>query len=200
MNNQFFKLSFLLFLSYILTNCNSEKPTEINTDNSKESIRLEDERKKLEDEKLALDAEKKAIDEAKANQKKAYVKPDYEYLLGKWNGTLRDKKLTVVIESIDGSSVAGYNTAGKNNRPLIGRIYEDDRMGDGECSGDQSCYKLVLSEPGDDKWDGVFTLYLANCPNHDDEGNIIRGSYSSGNGKWKSNSGKLSGEISLSKN
>ena len=125
---------------------------------------------------------------------------DYKYLLGKWYGILRDKELTIVIESIDGSSVIGYNIAGKNNRPLIGTIYEDDRMGDGECGGEERCYKLVLSEPGDDKWDGVFTLYLSNCPNHDDEGNIIDGSYSSGNGSWKANSGKLSGEISLVKN
>lgn len=200
MKNQFFKLIFLFLFSYTLTNCNSGKPTDINTKNIEESKRLEDERKRIEIEKLALDAEKKAMDEAKEKKKKAYVKPAYKYLLGKWNGTLRDKKITVIIESIDGNSVTGYNIVGKNNRPLIGRIYEDDRMGDGECYGDVSCYKLVLSEPGDDKWDGVFTLYLANCPHHDDEGNITRGSYSSGHGKWKSNSGKLSGEIDLVKN
>ena len=70
MKKQLFKLSFLLFLSNTLTNCNSEKPTEINTENIEESKRLEDERKHLEEEKLALDAEKKAIDEAKVNQKK----------------------------------------------------------------------------------------------------------------------------------
>ena len=87
-------------------------------------------------------------------------KAEYKYLLGKWKGTLRDKSLTIVIENIDGNIVTGYNMVGSNKRPLNGRMYQNDLEGDGECLGHGDIYKLVLSEPGDNKWDGVFKIYL----------------------------------------
>lgn len=40
------------------------------------------------------------------------TKAEYQFILGKWNGTLRDKKLTIVIESIKGNEVIGYNIIG----------------------------------------------------------------------------------------
>ena len=127
------------------------------------------------------------------------LQSDKNYLLGEWKGTLRNKNLVLVIESIKGNNVIGYNIVGNNKRSLKGKIFEHDSGG--ECKGDGMSFRLVLSEPGDDKWDGVFKLVLQSCPNHDANGEIIEGGsiFYSGVGVWKSNNGKLSGDISLSK-
>jgi hypothetical protein len=135
----------------------------------------------------------------KKEEKHQKTKAEYQYILGKWNGTLRDKKLTIVIESISGNNVVGYNIAGKNKRPLSGKIYADDRNGDGECMGNMSAYKLLLKEPGDDKWDGTYTLYFGDCPEFDQETDkIISHSYSV-YGSWRAFTGKLSGNVYLTK-
>ena len=132
-------------------------------------------------------------------EKPMKTKSEYQFVLGKWTGTLRDKKLTIVIESIQGNDVTGFNIAGKNKRPLQGKIMEDDRDGGGECGGNQMAYKVVLNEPGDDKWDGTFTLYFADCPEYDDQmENIVSHSYSV-YGSWRAFSGKLSGDVMMSK-
>ena len=147
---------------------------------------------------------KVAEPDAKVEQETTIEKPkktksEHQFILGKWIGTLRDKKLTIVIESIQGNEVTGYNIAGKNRRPLEGKIMEDDRDGDGECGGNLMAYKVVLNEPGDDKWDGAFTLYFGDCPEYDDQmENIVSHSYSV-YGSWRAFSGKLSGEVMLSK-
>ena len=127
------------------------------------------------------------------------LQSDKNYLLGEWKGTLRNKNLVLVIESIKGNNVIGYNIVGNNKRSLKGKIFEHDSGG--ECKGDGMSFRLVLSEPGDDKWDGMFKLVFQSCPDHDTNGEIIEGGsiFYSGVGVWKSNNGKLSGDISLSK-
>ena len=122
------------------------------------------------------------------------VNPRYKYLLGSWKGNLRDKKLTVVIENIQGNIATGYNIAGSNRRPVSGTIMEDDRKFEGECA----TYKLILKEPGDDKWDGFFTIYFYNCPEWDENHENVTSSYHA-DGEWKAFSGKLSGDVYLSK-
>lgn len=136
------------------------------------------------------------------NQKKEMplkTKAEYQFILGKWNGTIRDKKLTIFIESIQGNNVVGYNIVGKNKRPLSGKISDDDREGDGECSGNLSVYKLVLNEPGDNKWDGKYTLYFGDCPEFDEQLDKILSHRYSVYGSWKAFSGKLSGDVYLTK-
>ena len=133
----------------------------------------------------------------KKENKKGETNEQHRYIIGKWVGHLRDKKITIVIESIKGDIVSGYNIVGKNNRPLSGKIIEDVRDNGGECLNGMS-FKTILKEPGDDKWDGFFTIYFADCPTIDELDNILSHSYS-GHGEWKSFSGKLSGEVSLSK-
>ncbi len=127
------------------------------------------------------------------------VNPRYKYLLGSWKGNLRDKRLTVVIENIQGNVATGYNIAGSNRRPISGTIMEDDRDGGGECGGNQRAYKLILKEPGDDKWDGFFTVYFTDCPEMDDNQDKVIGHSYNAYGEWKAFSGKLSGDIYLSK-
>ena len=127
------------------------------------------------------------------------VNPKYSYILGSWKGSLRDKKLTVVIENIQGNIATGYNIAGSNRRPVSGTIMEDDRQGDGECGGNQRAYKIILREPGDDKWDGFFTIYFTDCPEMDENQDRVIGHSYNAYGEWKAFSGKLSGDVYLSK-
>lgn len=170
-----------------------------------EKEKLELERQKLELEKSKL-KEGNGIDntsqstgdlESKENQTpQSNVKSQYRYILGKWTGKLRNKKLTIVIENIDGNTVTGYNIAGSNRRPLKGRIYPDDQDRGGPYL--LHVEKLILSEPGDDKFDGVFTLYFEEYEDVDENENVIGKSYIV-NGSWEANNGKLSGEVSLTK-
>jgi hypothetical protein len=188
----------VLFSSILLlVACGSGEGTG-NSSLEKEKLELEKKRLELEEAKFKADQEKKgnSKDESTEDNKKASkIKSEYKFLLGKWNGSLRNKTLTIVIEDIDGNTVSGYNIAGTNKRPLTGRIYPDDQDRGGP-EPPLSVYKLVLSEPGDDKWDGVFTLYLEKYEeeNLDGGGNNYLGS-----GSWKSNNGKLSGDIELRK-
>jgi hypothetical protein len=188
----------VLFSSILLlVACGSGEGTG-NSSLEKEKLELEKKRLELEEAKFKADQEKKgnSKDESTEDNKKASkIKSEYKFLLGKWNGSLRNKTLTIVIEDIDGNLVSGYNIAGTNKRPLTGRIYPDDQDRGGP-EPPLSVYKLVLSEPGDDKWDGVFTLYLEKY----EEENLDGGGYNYlGSGSWKSNNGKLSGDIELRK-
>ena len=194
----FYQLFFFLFISIVFSSC-ADSNNASNNEWEKEKLELEKKKLELEEAKLkggqnnsSNQAETKGVDETKNTNS---VKSEYRYLLGKWNGKLRDKNLSIVIENIDGKTVTGYNVAGSNKRALKGLIYPDDRNRGGECL-DCIVYKLVLSEPGDDKWDGVFTVYFEKY----EEVNIDGGGFTySGSGKWKSNNGKLSGDIELSK-
>lgn len=187
-------LFYFFIVSFVFSSCG-------NSNNELEKEKLELEKKKLELEEAKLkdgqnnssnQSESKGVEDAKNTNS---VKSEYRYLLGKWKGKLRDKNLSIIIENIDGKTVTGYNVAGSNKRALKGLIYPDDRNRGGECL-DCIVYKLVLSEPGDDKWDGVFTVYFEKY----EEVNVDGGGFTySGSGKWKSNNGKLSGDIELSK-
>jgi hypothetical protein len=188
----------VLFSSILLlVACGSGEGTG-NSSLEKEKLELEKKKLELEEAKFKADQEKKenSKDESTEDNKEASkIKSEYKFLLGKWNGSLRNKTLTIVIEDIDGNTVSGYNIAGTNKRPLTGRIYPDDQDRGGP-EPPLSVYKLVLSEPGDDKWDGVFTLYLEKY----EEENLDGGGYNYlGSGSWKSNNGKLSGDIELRK-
>jgi hypothetical protein len=200
-----FKLSFLSLTVLLFSSCENSENTS-NTDLEKEKLALEKEKLELEKSKLKQSEDSLAN---KQNETPAEtgvinsgnsksVKAEYKYLLGTWTGKLRDKKLSIVLENIENNIVSGYNIAGSNKRAVKGMIYPDDRKGDGECLYDGNSFKLVLSEPGDDKWDGVFTIYLNTCQSVDDNENVTGWNYS-GQGKWKSNNGKMSGDIVLSK-
>jgi hypothetical protein len=127
------------------------------------------------------------------------INANYSFILGNWKGTLRNKKFALEIESIDGSEIKGYNIVDANRRPVSGTITPDDRGITGECGGNQTTYKVILREPGDDKWDGFFTLYFSDCGEMNPEtGEMLEHSYSS-NGNWEAYSGKLNGDVHLSK-
>jgi hypothetical protein len=181
----------VLLLSVLITSCggeNKEPNDKPSTEEDTTAVSSED-----------IDNIEKTQEAEPKEEKTQKTKAEYQYILGKWNGTLRDKKLTIVIESIQGNDVVGYNIAGKNKRPLTGKISADDRNGDGECMGNMIVYKLLLNEPGDDKWDGTYTLYFGDCPEYDEETDKILSHGYSVYGSWRAFSGKLSGDVYLTK-
>jgi hypothetical protein len=119
-------------------------------------------------------------------------------LVGTWEGTMSNKKLQIVIQENVDDKVKGYNILGKNKRPVKGTVKYIDRGG--ECLRGIYC-TVILKEPGDDKWDGVFTLDFSFCPELDDNGEIIKSEANTPYciGKWKANNGKLSGDFRLVK-
>jgi hypothetical protein len=121
------------------------------------------------------------------------------HLIGLWNGKLRDKDLMLFIEKIEGNEVFGYNIVGGNKRPLKGSISEIIENDISKCSDRGHSVKMKLQEPGDDKWDGVFDLTLTVCAAIDPSSGKLFSKTFSGIGNWKSNNGKLDGNIELSK-
>ena len=118
-----------------------------------------------------------------------------DVILGSWTGEMGGKTLTIVVEKVTGTELIGYNILGTNKRPIKG-TYKD-----GEWA--QSCSKAfdaILNEPGDDKWDGVFTIkfvgYEDTNDNNECQGNL-KGQEASG--EWKSNNGKMKKEFNLTK-
>ena len=119
-------------------------------------------------------------------------------MLGTWNGDMGEKKLTIVIEKADGNKISGYNTLGKNKRPLKGTFIRG--AWDVTCS---IAFDATLKEPGDDKWDGVFTIKFVgdNTQAETDDGPVCKGDYKGveGVGQWKSNNGKMTKDFTLTK-
>jgi len=120
-------------------------------------------------------------------------------MLGTWKGKMSGKDLTVVIEKTDGNEIFGYNTLGDTRRDLTGTFVKGD--------WDQSCsaaFEATLNEPGDDEWDGVFTIkfigYFEEVETAD--GDLDCGENMSGfeaSGTWKPNNGKASKDFTLTK-
>ena len=129
----------------------------------------------------------------------AILTKDEGHLIGLWNGKLRNKDLVLFIEKIEGNEVFGYNIVGGNKRPLQGSIIEIIENDITKCSDRGHSLKMLLKEPGDDKWDGVFDLTLSVCAAIDPNSGKIFSKMLNGSGHWNSNNGKLDGNIELVK-
>lgn len=70
-------------------------------------------------------------------------------LLGSYVGPFGDNKITLLITRIAGDTIDGRSVVGGNDRPFSGTIKSD---------GDK--YNITAKEPGDDKYDGVFTFTI----------------------------------------
>jgi hypothetical protein len=145
---------------------------------------------------LSVNAQKKQP------QKKTDAKIDITaslVLLGTWEGEMSGKKLTIIIEKIDANnSLRGYNILGTNKRALKGSFKPGDW--DQPCS---KAFDVTLNEPGDDKWDGVFTIKFVG---YEDEAEGENGPVCKGNlkgsearGKWNSNNKKSAKDFELKK-
>jgi len=91
-------------------------------------------------------------------------------LVGEWEGNFGENQILLVIDEIKGNQVNGYNVIQGKKRILSGTI-------------DENKY-FVLTEPGDDEWDGVFRFKIVN---------------QQAKGKWNANNGKLSIDFVLDK-
>ena len=119
-------------------------------------------------------------------------------ILGTWTGEMSEKKLTIVIEKINESELVGYNILGSNKRNLKGTF--SDGAWDQPCA---KAYETILNEPGDDEWDGVFTVKFVG---YEDQKETEMGPTCEGNlkgveafGEWKSNNRKMKKEVRLVK-
>ncbi len=125
-------------------------------------------------------------------------KGDASMMLGTWSGVMNEKKISVVIESVNETTITGYNVLGTNKRDIKG-TYEQGII-------DQPCaraFDASLAEPGDDKWDGEFQIHFIGYENtkEADEGIVCMGGLKGyeAYGEWKSNNGKLSHHFDLIK-
>lgn len=91
----------------------------------------------------------------------SYSVIDMSYAIGEWKGAFGKNKLLINIESIDeDGSVFGFNVVKNNKRDLKGFKVDN---------------RFELKEPGDDKWDGVFSFTIEN--------NVASGTWTANNGK-----------------
>ncbi|MBC6993715.1 YARHG domain-containing protein [Neolewinella lacunae] len=86
---------------------------------------------------------KGSADEHDYDEKTLYVDEGYV-----WN---RENKINISIDKIVGDSVFGHSVVAGNDRPFSGHMFRD-RMADPQT--------FMLREPGDDKYDGIFTFFI----------------------------------------
>jgi tetratricopeptide (TPR) repeat protein len=121
-----------------------------------------------------------------------------EFLLGTWVGEMSGDKFTLAITQVDGENISGFNILKSNKRPVNGSFKE--------ITTNEFCsraFHVVLNEPGDDNWDGVFeinyTLYFKTISLN----GVTTCQYDQFDvrctGTWKSNNGKLKHEFELNK-
>ncbi len=70
-------------------------------------------------------------------------------------------KITVIISQMSGNKIEGRSIVGGNDRPFTGTFEEENNV-----------YKAKAEEPGDDKYDGVFSFRLSK-----DEPSVLSGSW-----------------------
>lgn len=119
-------------------------------------------------------------------------------MLGTWEGTMSGKKLSIVIEEVGENNISGYNILGTTRRPINGSY--------GPGGWDIPCakaFETTLSEPGDDKNDGVFVIKFVG---YEDLEELDGGPECKGNlkgveavGSWTANGSKKVKEFNLDK-
>ena len=104
----------------------------------------------------------------------------------------------IVIEKVQGDRVWGYNQLGNDRRPISGIFYETEW--DQPCS---KAYEAVLKQPGNDTFDGVFTIKFVGYEDQksNDCGIICIGNLKGidGQGEWKSYKDKKKHEFFIFK-
>jgi hypothetical protein len=122
-----------------------------------------------------------------------------ELILGEWRGQMGGKELVFVIDEVSNNDIVGTNQLGTNQRPVKGTW--ENQTWDEPCSFAIVCR---LEEPGDDKWDGVFTItfigYNESSENEDGVDCIPESLVGSeAQGTWVSNNGQLNHELFMGK-
>ncbi len=119
-------------------------------------------------------------------------------MLGTWEGTMSGKKLSIVIEAVGENTVSGYNILGNTRRDIKGTFTVGGW--DIPCA---KAFDATLSEPGDDKNDGVFSVKFVGYEDLEelDGGPECKGNLKGveGVGSWKANVGGKVKEFNLDK-
>jgi hypothetical protein len=106
-----------------------------------------------------------------------------QFLIDTYLGTIGNKDFKLFIEKVEEDNVDGYNVTGSNRRPVKGKIVNKRTEPTG-FGGNYTVFKLILTEPGDQKWDGEFNIDL-----------WISDVERRGEGNWKSFNGSLDRKI-----
>ncbi len=105
-------------------------------------------------------------------------------IIGIYSGTIGEKIFKLRIDKFDGENIYGYNITGTNKRSVKGKIARKwAKEKDGQ---NYTVFNLILSEPGNDKWDGEFDIDIWIA----DKNRI-------GEGIWKAYNGKLERNIKI---
>jgi hypothetical protein len=191
MNFSFLPLFAVLFFTCISCS-NSDQTSEL------ELKKLEIEKKKLELEEKKLDHEmEQLLSTEQPKEKHSLEQPnanseEFDFLNGEWYGSIGQKEIKIIIQSVNGNQLKGYNLVGKNKRPVQGTVTKLNVKRKATCQSNYcGYYKVVLSEPGDHKWDGVFTLEFEATSIDGAEENGIIYWFHVGEGQWKSYDGKM---------
>lgn len=108
-----------------------------------------------------------------------------QFLVDTYLGTIGDKDFKLFLEKVNGERVEGHDVAGTNRRPVTGRIVSK-RLEPTGLGKHYTVFKLILTEPGDDEWDGEFNLdlWISDVGRH-------------GEGRWTSFNGRLDRTVTL---
>ncbi len=200
MKFSFFAVFSVLFFTSISCS-NSDQTSEL------ELKKIEIEKKKLEIEEKKLDNEMEQLSSTnnsnrdQAQQNLGAISDEFNFLNGEWNGFIAQKEIKIIIQSVNGNQLKGYNIVGKNKRPVQGTVTKLNVKRKATCETNYCAYyKVVLSEPGDHKWDGVFTLEFeaTSIDGAEENGTIYW--FHVGEGQWKSFDGKLVNDVMNLKN
>jgi len=105
---------------------------------------------------------------------------DAQHILqGFWYGTIGNKKFIINLETVRGGNVSGYNIAGTYQRPVTGTYI---------FSQGNSICKLILREPGNEKWDGIFIITME----------VVSDNWSA-SGTWKAYDEQLSNPVTFNR-
>jgi hypothetical protein len=107
------------------------------------------------------------------------------FLVDTYLGTIGTKDFKLFIDRVSGEEVEGFDVAGTNRRPVKGRIASKRTEPTG-LGGNYTVFKIILNEPGNDKWDGEFSidLWVSDIDRH-------------GIGSWTSFNGRLKHEVRI---
>ena len=179
--------------------------TSISYSNSDQTSEIELKKIELEEKKFDTVMEQRSSrvnsNKDQLTVKSTEISDEFDFLNGEWYGTIGKKQIRIMIESVVGNQLKGYNIVSNNKRPIQGTVTKLNVKRKATCQSDYCAYyKVILSEPGDHKWDGVFTLEFeaTSIDGADENGTIYW--FHVGDGQWKSYDGKLVNQVTNLKN
>ena len=143
------------------TNSTSTESPDANTNNVSDSVSTVQPENSI-NENIPPIENTPVVNQVTTTEEAVVTENGYSNYIGEWKGAFGNTTILINIEAInEDNSVTGFNVVKNNRRDLTGYKNDSD--------------EFVLSEPGDDEWDGVFNFRI--------EGNKAIGSWTANNGK-----------------